>query len=80
MASLKILYGALNRGVSVMGVIFKVYGDLKENKKKCIYYVIKDKVISCGIRKRFEAPLIGYGQGVDILMLIVTSNSSKSPS
>jgi hypothetical protein len=45
MASLKILYGALNRGVSVVGVIFKVYGELKEKKKKCIYYVIKDKVI-----------------------------------
>jgi hypothetical protein len=42
-----------------MGVIFKVNGELKENKKKCIYYVITDKVISCGIRKRFEAPLIG---------------------
>ena len=30
--------------------------------------------------KTFEAPLIGYEQGVDFFMLIVTSNSSKSPS
>jgi len=30
--------------------------------------------------KTFEAPLIGYEQGFDFLMLIVTSNSSKSRS
>ena len=28
----------------MLGVIFKVNGELKENKKKCIYYVIMDSV------------------------------------